>query len=391
MSVTCLTLSFSKLLLPALWSLLVGVLPVVVKTNDGNQLEGNFDGFAANSLRLDEGGKIAEIAFDDLLSMRLAESDSRTGPACQVTLVGGSRIAAQGLSSTNSQLVIEPRRQASLTVPFKQVKAIRFRTASVATDPQWLGILEREQRGDSLVIRRAGERLDPQQGLVTGVTTDAVQFDLDGTPVNAPVDRLEGVVFGGNTIVESIASIQVTDIYGSTWSVLALEPSTGDQPLRMQLSNSLQHELPVDQIESIRWSGGIRMLADEKPAAANYQPFLATSIDTKLQQAFFGPVVDGDSDLTMHGGSSIEFRIEPGYLTVAGAVCRDEGVTEASSVTVQIKLDGKTAWEQTLTDAELRGFELPLEGARRLAIEVSGDGDGDLGDTVRIARPRLLK
>ena len=391
MSLTCLSLSFSKLLLPAVWAILVGAMPVVVKTNDGNQLEGNFAGFAADSLQLERGGKTEEISFDDLLSMRLSQSDARTGPSCQVALVGGSRIAAQALSSTNSELVIEPRRQDSLTVPFKQVKAIRFRAASVTTDPQWLGILEREQRGDTLVIRRAGERLDPQQGLVTGVTTDAVQFDLDGTPVNAPVDRLEGVVFGGNTISESNANIQVTDIYGSTWSVLKLEPSSGDQPLRMQLSDSLQHELPVDQIESIRWSGGIRMLADEKPAASNYQPFLATSIDAKLQEAFFGPVVAGQSDLTMHGGSSIEFRIEPGYLTFAGAVCRDERVTKASSVTVQIQLDAKTVWEQTLTDAELRGFELPLDGARRLAIMISSDGDGDLGDTVRIARPRLLK
>ena len=391
MSLTCLSLSLSKLLLPAVWGLLVGVLPVVVKTNDGKQVEGSLEGFAADSLRLEADGKIAEIPFDDLLPMRQADGESRTGPVFRVMLVDGSRIAAQSLSSTDTDLVIEPRRQIPLTVPFKQVKAIRFRAASVTTDPHWLGILEREQRGDTLVIRRAGERLDPQQGLVTGVKTDAVQFDLDGTVINAPVDRLEGVVFGGTSINEANANIQVTDIYGSTWAVMGLEPSQGDQPLKMRLSNSLQHELPVDQIESIRWSGGIRMLADEKPAAASYQPYLATSVETKLQDAFFGPVVEGDADLSMHGGSSIEFRIEPGYLTLAGAVCRDDEVSKASSVTVRITLDGKKVWEQTLTDAELRGFELPLEGARRLAIEVDSDGDGDLGDTVRITRPRLLK
>ena len=93
----------------------------------------------------------------------------------------------------------------------------------------------------------------------------------------------------------------------------------------------------------------------------------------------------------MHAGSSIEFRIEPGYLTFAGAAGRYDGVAEASSVSVRITLDGKVVWEQAFLDAGLRGFELPLDGARRLAIEVSGDGDGDLGDTVRIARPRLLK
>ncbi len=197
------------------------------------------------------------------------EPDSRTGPTYLVTLVGGSRIAAQALSSTQSELIIEPRRQSPLQVPFKQVKAIRFRAAAATTDPQWLGILEREQRGDALVIRRAADRLDPQQGLVTSVNTETVDFDLDGTPVKAPVDRLEGVVFGGTPNVESNANIRVSDVYGSTWAVRSLAPSQGEQPLRMQLSGSMEHELPLDQIASILWSGGVRMLAEEKPASSN--------------------------------------------------------------------------------------------------------------------------
>jgi hypothetical protein len=295
------------------------------------------------------------------------------------------------LTSTDSELIIEPRRQNPLHVPFKQVKAVRFRAAAPTTDPQWLGILERDQRGDALVIRRAGDRLDPQQGLVTGVSSEAIQFDLDGTPVNAPVDRLEGVVFGGAKEIESNANIQVSDVYGSSWAVMSLQPSDGEQPLKMQLSSSLQHELPLDQIGSIRWSGGVRMLADEMPASQEFRPYLTTSVDRKLQDAFFGPVVEGSTDLRMQGGSSIEFRIEPGYQTFSGAVSRHGNVAKAGSVTVRIELDGKVIWEQSLVDAELRGFELPLQGARRLAIRVDHDADGELGDTVRIARPRLLK
>ena len=295
LSVTCLFLSLSplalpKLLLPIVWSLLVGALPVVVKTSDGKQIEGNLDGFTADSLRLNRGGQITELPFDDLLSMYPPEVESRTGPSLRVTLAGGSKIAVQSLSSTDNDLVIEPRRQSPLSVPFKQVKSIRFRAASTNTDPQWLGIVEREQRGDTLVIRRAGDRLDPQQGLVTGVTTDMVQFDLDGTMINAPADRLEGVVFGGTTTTtQSDVNIQVTDIFGSVWAVVAIEPGQGDQPLRMKLSDSLSHELPLDQIELIRWSGGIRMLAEEKPAGETYQPFLANSIDTKLQKRSLDP------------------------------------------------------------------------------------------------------
>jgi hypothetical protein len=318
-------------------------------------------------------------------------TEGGTGPVYRVTLTGGSRIAAQAISSTENDLLIEPRRQPPLKVPLKQVKSVRFRASAPTTDPQWLGIVEREQRGDALVIRRDADRLDPQQGLITGFKPESVTFDLEGTVVNAPIERLEGVVFGNTDSETAVAPIQVTDTFGSVWSVVALEASNADEPLRLQLSGSIRHELPLDQIASIRWSGGLRMLASEPPAAANYQPFLGTSVSSESQTAFFGPAAEGDFDLRMHSGSIVEYRIEPGYRTLAGAVRRHSAVEKASAVSMRIELDGKPVWEQSLQDAELRGFELPLQDARRLTIVVDNGGDGELGDTVLIVRPRLLK
>ena len=391
MPVTCFSLSLHKIVLGALWSLLLSALPVVVKTSDGEQIEGEFGGFGNSSLRLDQDGSAAEFPFEELMSMQPADIESRTGPTFIVTLVSGSRIAAQTLSSSDSDLLIEPRRQAKLQVPFKQVKAIRFRTASPATDPQWLGMVEREQRGDTLVIRRDGGRLDPQQGVINSVKSDSVEFDLDGTVVDAPFDRLEGVIFGGTDPVQSDAAILVSDVFGSAWALSAIEASKAEQPLRMQLSPSLLHEVPIDQIESIRWSGGVRMLAADEPAERSFEPYLETKVDPGLQLAFFAAVADSETDLRMHGGSTVEYRIEPGYETFAGAVRRDDRVSRASSLTVRIKLDGDPVWEQDLKDAEPRGFELPLANARRLTLEVDSGDDGTLGDTVRFTRPRLLK
>jgi hypothetical protein len=389
--VTCFSLSLQKIVLPTLWSLLLSALPVVVKTSDGEQIEGEFDGFGKSSLRLNQDGSMAEFPFDDLTSMRPADVESRTGPTFLVTLVSGSRVAAESLSSSDSDLLIEPRRQARLQVPFKQVKAIRFRTASPATDPQWLGMIEREQRGDTLVIRRDGGRLDPQQGVINSVKSNSVEFDLDGTVVDAPFDRLEGVIFGGTDPVQSDAAILVSDVFGSSWAVAAIEASEAEQPLRMQLSPSLRHELPIDQIESIRWSGGVRMLAAEEPAQRSFEPYLETAVDPALQFAFFAAVAESETDLRMHGGSAVEYRIEPGYQTFAGAVRRDDRVAKVSTLTVRIKLDGETVWEQDLKDPEPRGFELPLADARRLTLEVDSGDDGTLGDTVRFIRPRFQK
>ncbi|MGI9473629.1 MAG: NPCBM/NEW2 domain-containing protein [Rubripirellula sp.] len=370
---------------------LLAVLPIKVDTNAGKTVEGNLEGFTADALLIQRDGEVAELPFLDLTSMQPTEVEERTGPTFQVSLIGGSRILAQDLTLDDDGLTIEPRRQNPVRVPVKQVKAIRFRQPAVETDAQWLGIVDRESRGDTLVIRREGDRLDPQQGIVVSMTDETVVFSLDSTEINAPVNRLEGVVFGGGGDVVEDAAIQVTDIYGSRWAVTKLEPSQGEQPLRMELGRNVTHELPVQQILSMRWSGGLSLLANESPAASDFKSYIETETDADLLTKFFGPRVTGMADLLMNGGSSIEYRIEPGFQTLAGTVARDDSVENASQLTVRVTLDGETVWEESLPDLEPRGFELPVKDARRLSFEVDSGSDGDLGDTVRISRPRLLK
>jgi hypothetical protein len=380
------------MILQTISALLLAVLPVSVKTSEGKVTEADLHAITPSSLVLDQDGQIVEYAFDDLLSLRPIDAVDKSGTLSKVvTLVGGSRIRALDLSLIDNELLIDLRRQNQLLVPLKDVNAIRYRPSSVTTDAQWLGILDRPRRGDTLVIRRAENRLDPQQGIIESISGGLVGFNLDGTPINAPVDRLEGLVFGGTQSLVEDTDVRVTDIYGSTWSVIAIEPSRGDQPLQMRLSSNVVHELPLYQIDSIRWSGGFSLLADEKPAKQSFQPYFQVNVTGGLLEEFFSPQRVGEADLQMFGGSSVEYRIEAGYELVVGSVRREEHVTSAGIVTVQIALDDKIVWTEELLDGEPRGFELPVNQARRLTFVVDSGPDGDLGDTVRIARPRLLK
>jgi RNase P/RNase MRP subunit p29 len=375
----------------ALSTLVLAVLPVTVQTDSGGAIEGNLVAITASDLRIERSSGEAVVPLEDVLSLRPAKIEDATGPVIRVTLAGGSRIAAQGVTTNGNDLVIEPRRQKELRVPIREAKAIRFRAGAAATDPQWLGALEREGAGDTLVIRRPDNQLDPQRGIVDSITATEVVFDLDGDKVNAPIDRLEGVIFGSVATNSTNPSIQITDIYGSQWLVAELEPSSGDQPLQMRLSDNLLHELPLHQIESILWSTGSASLATMLPAAGSFEPYIQTKLDPQLAQAFFQAAPHNESDLRMFGGSAVEYRIDPGYQVLAGTVARDPDLTRVSRVTVRIDLDGEKAWEQELTGSEPLGFELPLNESRRLAISVHSGPDGDLGDSVRMIRLRLLK
>ena len=377
---------------PIVSALLLAVLPVTVKTNSGEKIEGELGRIGQSELTVtDVGGQKRTMSFDEITQLTAREVEPTGGPDRQVLLASGSRIAAQTVRTEDDMLRIEPRRQPELIVPLKQVRAVRFRPGSVQTDPEWLGNLDRQARGDTLVIRRPGDRLDPQQGIVLSVDEQTVGFDLDGTTVDAPIDRLEGVIFGSVDQATGETPIQVSDIYGSRWSVASILPSSAGEPIEIDLGAGITHRIPLDQILSIRWTSGIEMLAASEPADSRVATYVQTNLHPNLLADFFGPERHREFDLIFNGGTAVEYRIEAGFEQLAGSVSRAGDVDRSGNVTVRIKLDDQVAWEESLTGADPRGFELPVGDARRLTLEVVTTDDGDLGDRVRFHRPRLLK
>ena len=370
---------------------LVAALGVRVSTTTGDSFEGDLQGVGESSVVVEVEGQQREFSFDDLVAVvPLDRDENATGPPMRVTLLSGSRIAAQDLSLADEILRIEPRRQNTVSVPLREVKSIRFRAASPATDAQWLGLLENEDRRDQLAIRREGNQIDPAPVVIQSIANGKVGFSIEGESGAAPLDRLEGVVLGGNRQVSEDAQIQIVDIYGSKWLVSAIEPSD-EKVLKLKLSDSITHELPTKQLYSMSWTAGLVMLATQEPAKSNYKPYLETKLAAASLKKWFGPKSDGQSDLTMVGGSLIEYRVEGDFATLAGSVRRDSRVSKAGNVAVAISLDDQQVWKEDLNDSEARGFEIPLNDARRLRIEVICGDDGDVGDTVLVVRPRLLK
>ena len=373
------------------WLVLFGVLPVRITLNSGATQRGELVGIAESAVSIQSKSGPVRLAFDDILTLTPARTDEPTGPTSRITLAGGSRIAAQDFKLDGEVLIIEPRRQDVLRVPIKQIKSIRFRGASPVTDPMWLGLMDKTQRRDLLVIRREGDRLDPTEGIIESIDKEIVRFNLDGESVDAPTSRLEGVVFGGGSSDSKAASIQVTDRYGSKWLADSIATSDDMKTLRVGFGESLSHAIPLPHVESIRWSSGLTMLATQQPAESSYEAYLASNVDNQLMRTWFGPTPSGESNLIMIGDSSIEYRLDDGFQTLAGAVRRDDAVSQAGVVSVNLFLDDKQVWSEKITGGETLGFEIPIEGSKRVRIDLDIGEDGDVGDRVIVVRPRLLK
>ncbi len=386
-----LNLYAAEWLLQIVQAITLAIFPVVVETSDGEKIRGEFKGITANTLLIAANGNVRELPFNKLASMQRTEFTTKVSPAKQAALANGSRIYAGELKFDGKELQIEPRRQPSLQVPVKKIRSVRFRKASADTDPLWLGLSNAENNRDLLVIRRPGNRLDPQKGIILTIDDTTVKFDLDGTEINAPINQLEGVIFGGNGSVDETPPVRITDIYGSSWALKGNQPSDGEKPIQIELDDDLQHAIPIELIARIDWTSGIRMLANEKATASKYTSYLSTNVDQTLLDRFFAPKVETKTDLVLNGGSMTEYRLPPQFKKFAGTIQREHTSGVTGKLTVNIKLDDEVVWSESLEDAEPRGFEIDTNGARRVALEVTLGGDGDVGDNIRFLSPRLLK
>ncbi|TWT79000.1 NPCBM/NEW2 domain protein [Planctomycetes bacterium CA13] len=371
---------------------LIAVTPVRVLDINGEKTEGQFAGVKDSQLLLN----VAEdnpksIPFSELSSLEPITPPNGQGPMMRVTLGSGTIIAAQTVALKNDKVTVEPRRQDTLSVPIEEVRSIRFNAAMPTVDPTWLAKIEEERRGDTLAIRREGDRLDFIEGLVTAISADTVTIEMDGDAIDAPISRLEGIIFGGKQTTASTTDIQIVDVYGSRWYATGIGTSPESGPLVLNLHRALTHRLPLEQIASIRWTGGISMLASLSPASKSHTEYVETKIPKSTLDAWFGPASDGGQDLILYGDSTIEYRIEDGFTTFASGVRRDESVHKATEAVVRVIVDEKKVWEETLRDGTVRGLQIPLSNGRRMRIEVDCGSDGDLGDTIRFLRPRFFR
>jgi len=369
---------------------LVLSVPVEIETVSGDVQSGTWAGVGESAIRIRRDSGVVELPFDQIATLRPAEPpEEKNASGRRVLLVGGSEIAADRVTLREEQLTIDPRRQDDLVVPIQRVRAIRFRQPSAATDTQWLGLLEDDRRTDVMVIRR-GEQLDPIEGVVAGLTADSLQFELDGNAIDAPLDRLEGVLLRQTAGTEAKTTVKVVDQYGSVFHGTTLAPTDDSAGIEIRLPGDVRHTIRVEQIRSISWAGGLMLLARESPAELVMEAVLATAADRELVRNWFGPHGRGD-DLIAVAGGRIEYRVEDDYESFAGGVRRDADVVGGGRVTVRILVDGSVRWKETLTGSEAKGFRIPLADANRLRLEVDSGDDGDVGDTVRFVKPRLLK
>lgn len=379
-------------LLSLLTLLASGGLPVRVTPVSGSPYDADLLGVNEKTFQMRVGEEEKSVAYDDLQAIKRRGDAPSGSPRLRVQLRDGSRLAGDEVTVADDQATIELRRQAALKVPVSQLRWIRFQPATPAVEAQWLGMLDREAPNDTLVIRREGDNLDRVGGIVRGIDQTAVAFTLDGQPLDAPRERLEGVLFGGEDRIPEAPAIRLTDTYGSEWHLAELRPGSDDGTLTAVLVGGRTHEVPTELIDKIELASSVEFLAASDAVHSEYQPHIGAPAGVEILSEWLQPHAHDDRDLVMRSRSSIEYRVEPGFQKFISSLAIDPSVEQGGSCDIRLLVDGKLSWEQSLSvNGEPLGVELPLQNARRIRIEVDYGGDGDVGDVVRFHQPRLIK
>ncbi len=313
-------------------------------------------------------------------------------PSTSVELLNGTRLTATSIEIAEGQLTVSLVKQTAIQVPLKQVRWIRFRAPSTAIDPQWLGMTEKTPASDTLVIRRAGDSLDEASGIVKSADEKTVKFDLDGDELDAPIEKLEGIVFANPVPAANDAKVSVQDTHGSRFRVRSIS-GDAEGNVVLDFGGSLKHQFPLDQLLKIESTGSLQFLAAAAPVEATFQAVSNVGLSPELAKAWFAPQAKNDRDIDLTGDASVEYRIEEGFASLQGSAELDEEVKAGGKCVLRILLDNKVVWEQgfDVTAPEPRGFDLPIGKAKRVRFELKTGSDGDVGDHLQILQPRLVK
>lgn len=378
--------------------LIAGELAVTVRPVDGPVFDAQWLAVDTDGVELLVDGRQQSVPWDQLQSLSRQQPAAGIPIATRVFLRDGSQLPVDQVTLSGEFANLKLRRQASLQVPVRQLAIIRFRSPAARVEQQWAGLVKQQADEDRLVILRGTDTLDSAGGIIQSISAEQVVFDLGGSPVEAPINRLEGVLFGGPEPLQPQPRLRLHDIYGGTWFVDRLLPGEQAGALIVETRSGLQHPLSLDLIERIELASGVVYLSSLEPVEHTYQPYISipAAIPTDLARQWLGMHVDPSTgDLMVPSRSLLTYRVEPGFSRFASRVQIDPGVRLGGRAVVRFRLgtpQAEPVWESELTIGEAaKDVEIMIGETSRLIMEVDFGGDSDIGDVVRMAAPRFLK
>lgn len=385
--------------LPLICWLLAGVV-AEVQSSDGTIIKGNLESFDSQVVNVDTDGGARSLDVDQL--QRIVFPDAKSSPPSTtiLRLRNGSILPSKTISADDDMMTIDPRRIETIRLPITQASSLRFAPSRPTVDASWLGYLSENSSSDRMVIRRDNDVLDVIEGIIVGVDDETVIFEIDGDRVNAPRQRLEGIIWAGQNQPGEEPFV-VVNVYGARLRCDQVELE--QEKLRCRCAGQTI-ELSVDTILSIARRGNVIELATLSPVQQDVSLPMLDKVDASIVNRLFGlnasenpsgrggvSTTGGGKTLTINGNTRLEYRIPDGMSHFEGVVQRNPTVVANTNIKMEILLDGEKVWEDRFESSDRRGFEIDVADHRRMVIRIDAMEDGPLGDRLELRDARFRK
>ena len=402
----------------------VGLTPVDVSQLDGQSLSGKLVSVAPEQVvvETDQGAQTfstrelyslqfpATLATEDILSLE---------EPIAVEFEDGSRVNAMNVSVESGRATVQLAENETLVAATGSIHTLRFFTPRAELSQQWDAIVSGgDMAGDVLVIRKTltiadGDGvekesigLDSLEGVLHEISDERVAFEFEGTRVEVPRHKVEGVIYfhrTANRLTEPTSRVLTVD--GSAWNFKSCELD-GDA-IKGVTVGGVRLNLPVARIIKIDFSvGNLVFLSDLKPDAYEWKSDLETAktpsvVSTwyrlRVDEGFYGGplILDAhtyEKGLALHSRTKLSYRLTREFQRFAAIAGIDDRNRSDGNVTLTISGDGKQLLSENVAGSKQINIDLDLRGVRRLEILVDyGDDNVGYGDYLNLCNARLMK
>ncbi len=358
------------------------------------------------SLQVQRGSEQLDIALENLVTVRFPDNspspDQRQAPV-RLTLRDGSRLSGSQFSSDGQDASLVLASGARVTIPTRQLLDAQFRDLEDEQKTQWSAIVQSRITADMVVLLRPDGILNKIEGIISGISPDAVSFEFSGQSIDVPLAKLAGLrFFASGSQPEAQLTAIVRDAVGNRWMASRLRSSPSGEGLSMSLRCGVQIELPLSQLQEIDFSSGsIQYLADLEPLRRESRSRFTLGIEIAGAETVFGPrrvpaskpsEVGSGPGLKFFGSGSATYRIPEGFSKLVGRVELAPDGNKFSPCRVQVWLENQVLWEKRLASTGMpESVALAIEGDKRLRLVVEAEADAPVGDVVLWHELRLVK
>jgi hypothetical protein len=400
---------------------------VTATTLDGASVAGRLESWANGQIVLATPGGRRQIAESELLSLRRPADQSPPGPADlvpAVELVDGTVLPVTGYRASGATATValdSPSAvgQAAVTVPARQIAAVRLRPLSADLARQWNEIRALGLAGDVLVVlKHDGQSLDYVEGIVGNVSAKEVQFSMEGRSARVGLADVAGLVYY-RTDRQPGREPHCVLTAGGALRINASDVRLDDGLLQVTTAGDVKLSWPWDEMSLADFSAGkLVFLSDLVPAAEQWTPLVALPSAASRasdygrprrdQSAFGGPLSlrfppDAAADAPGHeetytkgvalrSRTRLEYRLPRGFRRFVAVAGIEPSTSASGNVRLTIQGDGRPLLETVITGAAPPlPIELDVTDVRRLAVTVDYGENLDTGDWLNLCQARIVK